>query len=103
MNFNSNNLQNQTSNRDIINYHTNNQVSLNNNCEIFRDNRLQLKKSEEIIIKTIKDNTQNEVEQSVDKLNKKIKIVLERPDVKQEEHKLEQCHKLMKLSLKKAM
>ena len=106
MNFNNNNQQNQTSNRDIINYHTNNQLSLNNNCEIFRDNQIQFKKSKDLIIKVIKDNTQDEVKQvelAVDKLNNKIKTVLDRPEIKQENDKLEKYHKLMNISLKRAM
>ncbi len=96
----------ENTNTGIINYHTNNQLSLNNNCQMFRDNRLQLRQSEEIIMNTIKDSTKQEVkevEAAVEKLNTKIKAVLETPQMKQEQVKVEKYQKIMKVSLKNAM
>ena len=79
--------------------------NFNRQCEIYKDSRLQLKKSENQIMTTIQENTKEEVKQvekAIEQLNQKVDSIMASPAIKQVVKKAEKYQNIMKISLKNA-
>ncbi len=79
--------------------------NFNRQCEIYKDSRLQLKKSQNQIMTTIQENTKEEVKQvkrAIEQLNQKVDSIMTSPQIKQVVKKAEKYQNIMKISLKNA-
>ena len=75
-------------------------------CQLFHQQRRQVKTSQDFIHHTIEANTKEEVkhvQQAVDRLNRKVDAIMKTPQIKVESEKVEVAHKQMQLTVKRAI
>jgi len=77
-----------------------------NNCQIYKESKKQLKASTEIIQKAVDENTKKEVKQvkdAIENLNKKVEKIMKHPTIKNEKEKIEKNQEKLFLSINKVM